>query len=166
MKQIFIFRPKSKKTIWFFDLKIGDKSRIGICLKKLDEIYYEQKKAGGDILNNEFYSFLIKSISFFNNETARMKKIILKKAKSSVSYSGDCNEEFSISINSQLSALFYQLLHLFDELMCLLKTCADLGVFQKRSLSYKKIDHYKKIVKVIIHNTCQYKKIKNKVIYA
>lgn len=157
MKQVFIFCPKSKKTIWIFKSKISDKSRINICLKKLDRIYHEHIKSETEISTNKFYQLILKNTSHFKRESDRMKSVILKKTKSSVEYAGDCGEKFDVSINSQLSSLLYDLLQLFDELMCLAKTCFDLNIFQQRSIMYKKIEHYKKCLKRVIHDVCQHK---------
>lgn len=159
MKQIFIFQPKSNKTLWIFKSKINDKTRISICLKKLDKLH-------GIVRDDDsieafglgyFQGQISQSMVFFKRESERMKKLIKAKTKSDVTYVGDCGATFEISINSQLSASFYELLQLFDDLMCFAKTCFDLKIFQEKALMYNKIENYKKCIKMIIHNVCQYK---------
>lgn len=162
MKQIFMFIPKSNKTLWIFKSKINDKTRISICLKKLDKLHsivrdYDSFEAFG---LGYFQAQISQSMSFFKRESDRMKKLIKAKTKSDVTYVGDCGAQYEISINSPLSASFYELLQLFDDLMCLAKTCFDLKIFQEKSLMHNKIENYKKCIKIIIHNICQYK-IKN-----
>ncbi|OGT35665.1 MAG: hypothetical protein A3F11_07100 [Gammaproteobacteria bacterium RIFCSPHIGHO2_12_FULL_37_14] len=159
MKQIFMFIPKSNKTLWIFKSKINDKTRISICLKKLDKLHsivrdYDSFEAFG---LGYFQAQISQSILFFKRESDRMKKLIKAKTKSDVTYVGDCGVQYDLSINSTLSTSFYELLQLFDDLMCLSKTCFDLKIFEEKKLMYGKIEHYKKCIKMIIHNVCQYK---------
>ncbi len=148
MKQFIFFKATHKETAWVLSLtNNANKNRIRSNMIAIDRVYSDAKSGNLDAMLTLFkwHRECQSILGVIEPESKRLKRLIKAKLKN---LAGGLSVEngfaYRFPVNNRLHAQVFQVIRGFDEIMSLLETCLNLGVFTNRQLVFRKRLYFKK----------------------
>jgi hypothetical protein len=146
MTQLIVFEPKSQTVGWLMSLKVNNqKNRIGVCFRKIHECYWLAEKGNASAISTlQAWTELIQKMEkSFKIQIKRLSTVIERRVKAKIQYQSR-GPDMRFPVSNPMHIRFYEILGIFDHLMCLSETCLSLKLFKSNRFFIQRMDRDKR----------------------